>query len=115
MIAILVCFLLMLALHLLTPFWWWIMLVPFLFGFLKAESNRESLKVGVISAGALWFLMSGYQWVAGGEDISQRVIAMMGLESSGILVLATTFVAMLVAGSATCSGYFLKQAFRGKT
>ncbi|MGH7494550.1 MAG: hypothetical protein ACREOO_19425 [bacterium] len=111
MIAILVCFLLMLALQLVTPYWWWIVVVPFLYGMFKAHSAREGMKIGVISAAALWFLISGYQWLDGSAGVSQRVIAMMGRESSVILVLATTLVAMLVSGSAAYSGYYLRAGF----
>lgn len=111
MIAVLVCFLLMLVLQLATPFWWWIMIVPFFYGASKARSMRESVKIGMISAAALWLVMSGYQWLAGSGDVSQRVIAMVGWESSGILVIITTLVAALASGSAACSGYCLRKVF----
>jgi hypothetical protein len=111
MIAVLVCFLLMLALQLATPFWWWIMVVPFLYGILKARSVREGMKIGTMSAAALWLLMSGYQWLSGSGGVSQRVIAMVGWESSGILVLITTLVASLASGSAACSGCCLRKVF----
>lgn len=109
MIAILVCLMAMLALHLATPFWWWIMLVPFLFGLTKGRSAGESLKVGAVSAGLLWGAAGLYYWMTAGSRVSNRVSAMMGVEANGAwLLIVTALVALLAAGSAALCGYYLK-------
>ena len=40
MIAMLVCLLAMLALQILTPYWWWVMIVPFAFGAAGGDERR---------------------------------------------------------------------------
>ncbi len=112
MIAVLICFLLMLTLHLATPFWWWIMTVPFLFGLIKSRSARESLKVGTASAGMLWFFMGLYQWATASQQASDRVLAMMGAGANGAwLLIATTLLALLAAAISGLSGHACKAAW----
>ncbi len=54
MIAMLVCLLAMLALQILTPYWWWVMIVPFAFGAGIATSGWRAMRTGVLAAGLLW-------------------------------------------------------------
>lgn len=108
MIGIIVCFTLMLALHLLTPYWWWVMVVPFVYGLWKSRSAWESARVGMISAGALWLAMSLWQWFNGGQQLALRMSGMLGMSSGAVMVLLTTVVAVIAAGAAGAGGCFLK-------
>lgn len=112
MMAVAICFVLMLALQLATPFWWWIMVVPFVYGLWKSRSAWEGARVGMISAGALWLFMSLWQWLNGGQQLVLRMSGMLGLSSGVMMVLITTAVAAIAAGVAGASGYFLKPAGR---
>lgn len=102
----------MLFLQLLTPFWWWIMMVPFLYGIVKARSGWKGFGVGMASAGLLWLFGSLYYWLTGGGTIAQRVAIMMKLGSPLLLIAAITLVAVLAGGFAGNSGYFLRTALR---
>ncbi len=108
MTAIMACFVLMLALQLITPFWWWIMVVPFVYGVWKSRSVWESARVGMISAGALWFAMVMWQWLSGGQQLAERVSKMLGMSSVALMFVLTVAVAVLAAGMAGVGGYFLK-------
>lgn len=112
MMAIAICFVLMLALELATPFWWWVMLVPFGFGLWKSRSAWESARVGMISAGALWLAMSLWQWLNGGQQLALRMSGMLGRSSGAVMVLLTTAVAAIAAGVAGACGYSLKSIGR---
>ena len=112
MTAIFLCFLLLLALQLATPFWWWIMLVPFLFGLARGRSGGESLKVGAVSAGMLWLGAGLYKWVTASRQISDRMIRVLGAEASGAwLLFGIALLAALAAGISGYSGYACKAAW----
>jgi hypothetical protein len=54
MIAALVCLLVMLVLELLTPYWWWVMIVPFAYGAGAARTGWRAFRTGLFAAGLLW-------------------------------------------------------------
>jgi len=111
-IGIIICLVVMLILQILTPFWWWIMVVPFVYGIVKAHACRKGFLVGMTSAGLLWLFGSLYYLFTSAGIIAQRVAVMMNLGSPLLLVVATTLVAALAGGFAGSSGYFLKKVFR---
>ncbi len=110
--AFAICFGLMLTLQLATPFWWWVMLVPFGYGIWKSRSAWEGARVGMFSAGALWLLMSLYQYATGGQQIATRAGGMLGMPSGALLIVLTAALAMIAAGVAGISGYLLKPVGR---
>jgi len=50
----LLCLGALLILQILTPFWWWILLVPFVYGGAFAETGWNGFRTGMLSAGLLW-------------------------------------------------------------
>ena len=52
MIAMLVCLLAMLGLQLMTPYWWWVMIVPFAYGAAVATSGWTGHPDGLLGRGA---------------------------------------------------------------
>ncbi len=112
MIATLICFVLMLALQFATPFWWWIMAVPFVYGLWKSRSAWESARTGMISAGGLWLLMSLYQYGMDEQFVAARVGGMLGLPHGGLMIVLTTALAMMAAGVSASSGYLLSRVQR---
>jgi len=113
MIAVLVCLLVMLALQLLTPFWWWVMIVPFAYGAAAARSGWKALRTGFLAAGLLWLGASAYLFLTGSRTIAERMAAMFGLGSSWLMVLATGLVAGLAAAFSAYAGYAVRALFKG--
>ena len=112
--AVAVCFVLMLALQFATSAWWWIMVVPLGYGLWQGRTAWQSARVGMMSAGALWLLWSGYQYANGARLVAARVGAMLTLPHGAWLILLTTLVAVLAAGVAASSGYLLRAAWSRK-
>jgi hypothetical protein len=112
MIAIAVCLLVMLVLELLTPYWWWVMIVPFAFG-VAAGSGWKALRTGFLAAGLLWLGASAYLFMTGSRIIAARMAAMFGLGESWVMVLATGLVAGLAAAFSGYAGYVVRALFKG--
>jgi hypothetical protein len=112
MIAALVCLLVMLALGILTPYWWWVMFVPFVYGAAAAGSGWKALRTGFLAAGLLWLGASAYFFLAGSRIIAGRMAAMFGLGSSWLLVLASGLVAGLAAAFSGYAGYAVRGLFQ---
>ena len=102
----------MLILQLLTPFWWWIMVVPFFFGFVNGRSGWRSFRLGMMSAGLLWFFAALYELLTASKIIAMRVAEMLSVGSPWFLLVVTTLIAMLTAGAAGSTGYFLRALLR---
>lgn len=112
MIATLVCLLVMLAWHLLTPYWWGVMLVPFAYGAGLAKTGGKAIRTGLLSAGFLWLGASLYLYFAGSRLIASRLAGMFGLGRPGPLIAATALVAAAAAGLAGYAGYAVGALFR---
>lgn len=110
----LLCFLLILVLQIVTPFWWWIMVIPFLFALFATKSGWDGFRVGILSAGLLWLLASLFYWLTGSQIIAARIADMMGVGISFAMVLVTCVVAMIASGFAGMTGYLLGSIFRNK-
>jgi len=112
MIAVIICLLIMLALQVLTPFWWWVMIVPFAYGAAAARSGAKAFWTGFISAGLLWLGASLYLFLTGSRIIAERMARMVGLGPSWLMVLATTLVAALAAAISAYAGRAVMGLFR---
>lgn len=112
MTAILACLAAMLALQLLTSFWWWVMIVPFAHGASFARSGGKAFGTGFAAAGLLWLGASAYFHLTGSRLITERMARMFGLGNSWLMVLATGLVAALAAGLAGYAGYAVRAAVK---
>lgn len=114
-----ICFAAMLILQLATPFWWWIMLVPFLFGLLGAHSARHGARTGIFSAGLLWLLAGLFYWLTASQIITARVAKMLGerfeIESVVLVFVLTAMVAALAGGASAATGFWARELFATKT
>jgi len=110
MIAVGTAILLMLVLHLLTPFWWWIIVVPFGYGALISRSGLNAMALGAVSAGCLWLVAALYYWFTSADIITSRIAAMFMFNDSWIMVVMTAGVGIVAGGFAALSGYLLKSA-----
>jgi hypothetical protein len=101
-------FLIMFILQELTPFWWWILVVPFFNGLLRSRSGLRAFLAGMFSAGLLWFLASLHLYLTQAQVIATRINRMLGTPTPLSLVIITTLVGMVCGAFAGSSGYFLK-------
>lgn len=115
MIAIAGMMALLLALQLATQAWWWIAVVPLLYGMLRGRSAWESARSGALAAGLLWTGASGYALIMDADLVAARVAAVLHLPWSWLLVLAGGLAAALVAGLAASAGFYLRAAARPRT
>lgn len=112
MMGIIVCLIVLLVLHLATPFWWWVMAVPFLYGLGFGRSAWRSFRTGALSAGLLWLGASAYFYLTGSALIARRMALMMKLDSSWLMVAVAGLLAGLAAGFAGLAGYSIRALFR---
>jgi hypothetical protein len=114
MIATLVCLLALLALHLVAPYWWWIMIVPFAHGAAAATSGWRAIRTGLFAAGLLWLGAGTYFYLTGSDLIAARMARMFGLGRPWTVIAATALVAALSAGLAGYAGYAVRALFKGR-
>lgn len=111
---IILCLLLLLGLQVLTPHWWWIMVVPFLWGVIRGRGGAAAFMVGMVSAGILWLVAGVYYWQDDGALIVRRVGAMLSIGNPWLLVAATVAIAVIVGGVSAMTGQALHAALRNK-
>ena len=115
MMGFIFCFVAIGLLQWLTPYWWWIMVVPFIWTLMQGKSFRGSFLVGALSAGLLWLIAASWQWSRSAHIVADRVADMLTVGSSMTLIFLTFVFAFLAAGFAGGSGYLLQRAlFPGK-
>lgn len=108
--AVLVCTGALLALHLTTPFWWWIIIVPFVCGIVLVKTGWQGFRTGMVSAGLLWFLSVFVMMVFRGSGIiARRVADLMMVQSPWVLAFITALIAALAAGCAGLTGFYFKK------
>ena len=108
MTAVLMCLLAMLALQFLTPYWWWVMIVPFAYGAASARSGWKAFRAGFFAAGLLWLGTSFFLYLTGSGLIATRMARMFGLGKSWLMIVATALVAAVAAGISGYAGYTVR-------
>ena len=108
MTAVLICLLTMLGLQLLTPYWWWAMIVPFAYGAAAARSGGKALGTGFSAAGLLWLGSSLYLYLVGSGLIATRMARMFGLGKSWLMVFVAALIAAVAAGVSGYAGYAVR-------
>ena len=114
MIAALACLVVILALELLTPFWWWIMAVPFAYGAGAARTGWRAFRTGLLAAGLLWLGASVWQYLNGSRLIASRMAAVVGLRGGLLMVALTGLGGALAAGVAGYAGFAIGALFKNK-
>ena len=105
----LLCLCALLILQITTPFWWWILLVPFVYGVAFAATGWKGFRTGMLSGGLLWFFTGLYHLLTKSDIIAQRMAAMMKVNSPWFLLLITAFIAALCGGFAGGTGFHVKK------
>ncbi|MBN2246132.1 MAG: hypothetical protein JW755_09835 [Candidatus Aminicenantes bacterium] len=106
--GIMLCGAFIFLLQIVIPGWWWIMVVPFFYGFLAAKKAWYALRTGMLAAGLLWLIWSLYFFVMGENIIASRVAVMFGFRYSWMMLVMTSLFAVLVAGLSGWAGYLLR-------
>jgi hypothetical protein len=114
MSAVLVCTAAMLALGLLVPAWWWVMIVPFGYGAAIARTTGKAVRTGFLSAGLLWLGAGLVFFFAGSRIVAGRVAGMFGLGTSWLLIVAAGLVAAIAGAVSGYAGQSVRGLFRKK-
>ena len=106
------CSIVLLIFNLLTPLWYWIIIVPFVFSFIRLKSGWAAFVAGAVSAGLVWLVGSLYYWISASEFVAVRVAAMLKFNSPWMLIGITFSIAIVSGGMAATSGALLKKVFQ---
>ena len=112
MISAPICLGFLLVLQLLTPYWWWIMIVPFAYGLSVGRSGWKAARTGLLSAGLLWAGWSTYLYLTGSGKVAGRMAAVLGIGRSWLMILLTAFVAAAAAAVSGYAGFCVKSLFK---
>lgn len=115
MISVAACLVAMLILHLLTPYWWWVMVVPFAFGTAFGGSGWKAFRTGFVSAGILWAAAAGWFYLTGAQLITARMAAMFKLGRPALLIAAAALAAAVAAGISGYAGFAVRSLVRPRT
>lgn len=108
----LVCLTVILVLQLTTHLWWWILVVPFVYGALAGSTPWDGARSGMLGAGGLWAVAAVWQLTTSAQLVSRRVAEMLQMGSPGTVLAATVLLAMIVGGVAGGAGYSLRASLR---
>lgn len=108
MTAVLICLLAMGIFQVLTPYWWWVMVIPFAYGFGAARSGWKAFRTGFLSAGLLWLGSALYFFLTGSRTIAGRMADMFGLGDSWLIIASTGLLAGLAAASSAFAGWSVR-------
>ena len=100
----------MLILLWVAPFWWWVMLVPFVYMSLRGESAWGAAFMGASSAAIVWLAGGLYLRLAGTDGIIPRVQSMVYDEVPFLLLTAAVILAFIAGGVAALAGCLLRDA-----
>lgn len=92
--------------------WWGIVIPCLIFGAWLTEAGGRAFLTGFVAAGLAWFLQALYINIANESILSTRIAEMMGVGSHWVILLATFFIAALIGGAATLTGYFIKTVLK---
>lgn len=90
------------------------MIVPFVFGVVRARSGWYAFLIGMSSAGLLWLSSSTYDYFTGSMIITHRITSVIGLGSPLLLIILTAGIAALAGGMACSTGFAIKDTLTKK-
>lgn len=103
---------LLLIIQWISPFWWWVLVIPLLFGVIRARRGVNAFWVPAIAAGLSWLLPSLYYWQTSGAFIAPRMAAMLQVGHPVYLVLIAGIVGFIGGGVAGFAGFSIRQLYR---
>ncbi len=109
---IFICMLIISLLQTLTPYWWWIIIVPFIYGLIKIQSASKGLLVSIISSGLSWLFYCLYYLLFGNNNIIKKVAIMMKLNTPLLIIIIIALITILATGIAEYCGYCMRNLFK---
>lgn len=113
MTGVLICLAAMLVLQIATPYWWWVMVVPFAFGAASQGPRRRAVWTGAVSAGALWTAGAVFFLLTGSRVITARMAVMLKLGSPWLLIAIGGLVAAVAAAVSAWAGHEVRILLTG--
>jgi hypothetical protein len=111
MIPTVIAAVLILLFQLVTPHWWWIMVVPFGVALSRPMSAWGAFRMGILSAGIVWLVASGGLFLTTSQIIASRIALMLNVGSGWMVLFATVGVAMIAGGVAGAAGQAVRERF----
>jgi FtsH-binding integral membrane protein len=96
------------ALHVLTPFWWWVALVPLAYGFFFAKEDKRAFWEGFLLGAVVWGGAAAFFFLTSGRLIASRMAGMFRLGKGWLILALTALLGGLVAGLASFAGRSLR-------
>ncbi len=97
----------LLALHLSTSFWHWIILVPMVYFFIYPEKKRHPFFAGAIPVAAVWLISSLWFYFTGAQIITGKIAVTLNAGEPWLLLTATMVIAFIAGGLGGWCGYNL--------
>lgn len=92
--------------------WWIIMVAPFIIAIWKGERAGKSFLAGFAAVFITWLCYSLFIHFSTGGILTGKVAEMLTVKSPMVLILVTSIVGGLAAGTAALTGYFCKVALK---
>lgn len=107
----LLCLICLFILQWSTPFWWWIVVVPLLFGWCFPGSAWTGFRTGMLGAGVLWLSAALIMMVTKSALIAGRVAAAIGVGRPVFVLAAAVLTAALAGGFSGMTGSLARRVF----
>jgi len=98
------------ALHLLTPYWWWIIPLPFLYGVWRPTSGFRAFLAGGLSCSLVWLAPTLY-YARFADELLPRIVELSQASSPQLLFVGAVLIALICGGTACAAGFYLRDAF----
>jgi hypothetical protein len=108
MIALAASAAVLLVLQIGTPFWWWVVAVPFVYGLVFVKKNGRAFGGGMLIGAIVWGGAGLYFYIASGRLIAGRMAGMFRIGPGWLMIFATALLGALVAGLAAFAGRSLR-------
>lgn len=93
------------------PEWWWIQLLPFVWGLLVFGSGKRAFGFGGLAGASAWAIVAALLWIQHGRYIVPRMAEVLQLHQPLLLFSAMLLVAFVAGGLASLTGYAIRQVF----
>lgn len=107
-VSVLACAAVILGLQLLTPFWWWVMIVPFAFGFAVSRTGGRAAGLGFLGAGLPWLGGAIFFMLTGSGIVASRMAGMLGLGGAWWTAVAAGLMAAVAGGISGYAGWAVR-------
>jgi hypothetical protein len=98
----------------LTPSWWWVMVVPLVYGAFQSETGWKAFRSGMLMGGSVWLVSALYLLFTDADIIARRVALMFTINNEWLLLVLTTLVALVAGGFSAMTGTLAAHSFSKK-